>query len=196
MHCELISWREVERLSLELARQIRASGFHPDMVIAIARGGLLPARLICDYLDMQELNSIRIQHYLAGATKQDQASLNYPLCTDITDQRVLLVDDVNDSGDSLQLAISYLQTLNPAVIRTAVMHQKTCSHFPIDYSAKKIVKWRWLIYPWALHEDISGFLARRTPPPQSIKEAQEFLSEEFGITLSDRGLKNIFEFMG
>lgn len=196
LHCELISWQEVQRLCIDLARQIRASSFRPDMIIAIARGGLIPARLVCDHLDIQVLNSIRIQHYLAGASKQTEATLNYPLCTDITGLKVLLVDDVNDSGDSLQLAVSYLQSLNPAEIRTAVMHQKTSTHFPIDYYAKKIIKWRWLIYPWAVHEDISGFIRRRSNPPQSVKEAREFLSEDFGIRLSEQRLNTILEFMG
>jgi hypothetical protein len=196
MRCELISWQEVQRLCIGLARQIRVSGFRPDMIIAIARGGLIPARLVCDHLDMQVLDSIRIQHYLAGASRQTKATLNYPLCTSITGLKILLVDDVNDTGDSLQLAVSYLRSHNPAEIRTAAMHQKTSTHFPIDYYAKKIVKWRWLIYPWAVHEDISGFIRRRSNPPQSVTEAREFLLKDFGIRLSEQRLNTILEFMG
>jgi hypoxanthine phosphoribosyltransferase len=196
MRCELISWQEVQRLCLELARQLRASGYQPDRVIAIARGGLIPARLVCDHLDFQVLDSIRVQHYLAGASRQPEATLSYPFCTDITGLRILLVDDVNDSGDSLEVAVSYLQGLHPGEIRTAVMHQKTSTHFPIDYYAKKIVKWRWLIYPWAVHEDISGFLRRSSSSPESVIQAREFLLDEFGIRLSDRRLKTILEFMG
>jgi len=48
MRCELISWADVEQRCQHLAGQIRASGFFPDLIIAIGRGGYVPARLLCD----------------------------------------------------------------------------------------------------------------------------------------------------
>lgn len=53
-----------------------------------------------------------------------EALIRYPLKTDIRGLRVLLVDDVNDTGDTLDVAVQHLQTFQPAAIRTAVMHQK------------------------------------------------------------------------
>jgi len=195
MRCELITWPEIYRLCLDIAKQVRSSGYQPDIVIAIARGGLIPARLVCDFLDLNALTSIKIQHYRAGAEKQEEAALEYPLCTGIRDLNVLLVDDVNDSGDTLKLAVSYLQTFHPADIKTIVMHQKMTSHYPINYYAKKIIKWRWLIYPWAVFEDVSGFLRRKGTPPASIKEAELYLSEYFNIDLPRKRLETIMSFM-
>lgn len=194
MRCELISWPETYRLCLKLSRQIRSSGYQPDIVIAIARGGYIPARLLCDFLDLSSLTSIKIKHYLSGTNKQKKASLDLPLCAEIRGLKVLLVDDVNDSGDTLELAISYLQTLQPGELKTAVMHQKMTSHCPINYYAKKIVKWRWLIYPWAVFEDVSGFLKRKEIPPVSIEEAQTYLSESFNLNLSRKRLETIMSF--
>jgi hypothetical protein len=164
-------------------------------VIAIARGGFIPARLLCDFLGLSSLTSIKIRHYLSGADRQEKASLDFPLCTEIKGLKVLLVDDVNDSGDTLELAISYLQTLQPDDLKTAVMHQKTTSHYPIEYYAKKIVKWRWLIYPWAVFEDVSGFLQRKEIPPASVEEAQAYLSESFNVNLSRKRLETIMSFL-
>jgi len=196
MRCELISWSEIERLCRRLAGFVRASNYRPDVVIAIGRGGYVPARLLCDYLDIMALTSIKIEHYLSGAARQEQAVVSYPLCADISDQRVLLVDDVNDSGDTLALAIRHLQTFHPREIRTAVVHHKTTTHFSVDFCARKIIKWRWLIYPWAVYEDIAGFLQRMSPAPGSLEEARGLLAEQFGIKLSERRLRDIFAFAG
>lgn len=181
--CELISWNEVHRLCRRLSMLIRKSDFTPDVVIAIARGGYIPARLICDNLDIMALTSIKIEHYLSGSDKQQEAIIRFPLCTDIRNQNVLIVDDVNDSGDTLLLAVDHILTFQPKAVRTAVMHNKQVTHYPVDYYAKKIIKWRWIIYPWALHEDINAFINRLSPPPADLTETQRKLAEEFGIHL-------------
>ena len=195
MRCELISWPEVQRLCHRLAIMIRSSGYVPDVVVAISRGGYVPARLICDYLDIMALTSIRTEHYLSGSVKQAQVIIRDPLCADIKDLRVLLVDDVNDSGDTLELVIKHLQTFHPREIRTAVMHRKTTTCFFEDYYARQIVKWRWLIYPWAVKEDISGFLQRLKPVPETMEQAQQQLAEHFGLIISQQRIKDVYEFM-
>lgn len=195
MRCELITWSEVQRLCLRLANLIRESDYHPDIVVAIGRGGFVPARLLCDYLDIMALTSIKIEHYLAGSSKQEQAVIRYPLCTPIKDLRVLLVDDVNDSGDTLDIAIQHLNSFQPREVRTAVMHHKTSTHFNVDYQAKTIIKWRWLIYPWAMVEDISDFIQRMTPPPTTLQAAQQQLAEQYGIKISQQQLKQLWVFL-
>lgn len=195
IRCELISWSEVQRLCLRLAKQIKASGFHPDLVVAIGRGGYVPARLVCDYLDIMALTSIKIELYTAGSTKMEKALIKYPLCNDISNQRVLLIDDVNDSGDTLELALAHLQTFQPCETRTAVVHHKTSSHLPVDYYARKVIKWRWLIYPWAIYEDISGFLRNSTATVQSIEQSQQYLADKFNIRVSKKRLREIINMM-
>ncbi|MCK5480115.1 MAG: phosphoribosyltransferase [Gammaproteobacteria bacterium] len=195
MRCELISWSETERLCQRLAGLIRESGYRPDLVIAIGRGGYVPARLLCDYLNIMGLTSIKIEHYLSGANRQEEAVIRYPLKADIRDLRVLLVDDVNDTGDTLEVAMQHLQAFQPGEIRTAVMHHKAVTHFKVDYYARKIIKWRWLIYPWAVNEDVSGFLQRLTPAPGSLEDARKLLAERFNIEISSRRLRNIYAFL-
>ncbi len=189
---ELISWIEVQRLCLRLAGMIMTSGYQPEIIIAIARGGYVPARLLCDHLDIMDLTSIKIEHYLSLASKQEQATIRYPLCTDIKNRRVLLVDDVNDSGDTLDVAIKHLLSFQPAEIRIAVMHHKIVSHFPVDYYAGKIIKWRWLIYPWAVTEDITSLLRQISPQPASIEEAHQQLKQQFGIHISRKRLEQVY----
>ena len=195
LRCELTSWAEVERLCQRLAGLIKESGYRPDLVIAIGRGGYVPARLLCDYMHIMELTSIKIEHYLSGANRQEEAVIRYPLKADIRGLRVLVVDDVNDTGDTLEAATQHLQTFQPGEIRTAVMHDKAVTRFDVDYSARKIIKWRWLIYPWAVNEDVSDFLKRLKPTPGSLEDASKLLGERFNIIISLKRLSDIYASM-
>lgn len=190
---ELISWHQVSRMVDKLAEQIRVSGFTPAGIVAIARGGYVPARLLCDQLNVYDLTAIRITHYLSGARKTPQAQLVEPLHTDISGKNVLLVDDVDDSGDTLELARQHLLERQPAQLKTAVLHHKMASTVVPDYYAHKVVKWRWLTYPWALLEDIEGFLARLEPPAYTAEEAAQRLESQFRIRIPRQILSALFD---
>jgi len=181
LRCELISWHKIDRLARGVAAQIRAAAFRPDLIVAIARGGYVPARLLCDLLDVYELTSIRITHYHAGANQQTQAALASPLAVDIRDKHVLLVDDVSDSGDTLQVAIAHLQGFHPAQVKVAVLHHKTVSPIVPDFYGQRVVKWRWIIYPWAMVEDIRGLLQRLPELPRDRQSAAQVLQQAYGL---------------
>ena len=189
--CELVSWGEVHRLCRRLSGLIKATGYQPDIVVAIGRGGYIPARLVCDALDIMALTGIKIEHYLSGSIKRAKTVIRYPLCVDIKDQRVLIVDDVNDSGDTLELATEHIQGFQPQEVRIAVMHDKRDTHYQVDYFAKRIIKLRWLIYLWAQHEDIHAFITRLSPPPRNLAEIQRQLAEQFKIKITLKLLREI-----
>lgn len=63
MRRELITWRQVYRLAWRLADRIRRSGFKPDPIVAMARGGYVPARLLCDFLDIHDLGAFAPTDY-------------------------------------------------------------------------------------------------------------------------------------
>ncbi|MHC1757614.1 MAG: phosphoribosyltransferase [Methanosarcina sp.] len=155
--CELISFGEVSRLSRLLARKIKASGYQPDLIIAIGRGGYVPGRLVSDFLLFNELTSMKIEHYAWGADMHTEARIKFPISVDISGKKVLIADDITDTGDTLQLAVDYVRSLRTAEVRTAVLQHKTCSSFTPDFYGQKIIKWRWIIYPWARYEDLAGF---------------------------------------
>jgi hypoxanthine phosphoribosyltransferase len=183
LRCELISQEKVYDLVYRLAELIRASGYHPDLVVAISRGGFTPARVLCDVLGLFNLTSIRVVHYSKAAVHEPQAYVKYPLCIDIAGQRVLLVDDVNDTGDTLQVARSHLEGLGATEVRVAVLHEKTRSPLRADYVGKTLDEWRWLIYPWAVVEDVGGFLREMTPPPGDAGQAADWLRQTYGLQL-------------
>ncbi len=191
LRCEVISWASVCRLASKLARSIRAADFHPDIVVAIARGGWIPARLLCDHLDLFNLVSVRIAHY-TGAAKSEQARMVNPLGVDIRDKNVLLVDDVSDSGDTLQLALQHLREHSPRELRLAVLHHKQVASVTPDFLAHRVIRWRWIIYPWALVEDLGGFIRHMEPTPTTIEEAAERLQRDYRLRVSHQVLEDIF----
>jgi hypoxanthine phosphoribosyltransferase len=158
--CEVVSWEYFSTLARTLAYRIKQSGFRPDLVIAIGRGGYVPARVVCDFLLHDLLTSFKIEHWGMAAQEKPAVIVRFPLAVDIRDKTVLVIDDVTDTGKTLEAAITYLKGFNPREIRTAVLQYKTSSAFCPDYYASREHEWRWIIYPWAVHEDLTGFIQR------------------------------------
>lgn len=173
--CELVSWDHFYQLSRQLVSKLYDASFTPDIIIAISRGGCIPARILCDYLDVFDLDVIKIEHY-HGVHKQKAATLRYPLSANITEKRVLLVDDVSDTGDSFALGTRHLLSRgDPLDLKTAVLHHKTVSSYTPDFYAERVEQWRWIIYPWAVIEDLRSILAKMESPPATTGDFAAYL---------------------
>ena len=153
--CEILSWNKVARDAKRLSCIIKNSGYRPSIVVAIGRGGFVPGRILCDYLHMKDLTTIKVEHWGITATPDKKAIIKFPLCADIKNKRVLLVDDTTDTGDTLKVSAAYLKSFGPKEVRTAVLIHKTCSAVTPDYFVRKVVKWKWIIFPWHLWEDLT-----------------------------------------
>lgn len=195
LRCELISIEAVYALAYQLAQQVHDAGYKPDLVVAISRGGFTPARVLCDVLGIFNLTSIRIVHYSRAATHDQPAFVKYPLSIPIEGLRLLVVDDVNDTGDTLKVARSYLEALGPASVRTAVLHEKIASPVRADYSAAAVLEWRWLIYPWAVMEDVGGFLRQMEPRPTSVADAARRLRADYGLVVPHAQLQHLLQWL-
>lgn len=153
--CDMPSWRRVVRDSKTLSNLIKTSGYDPNIVVAVCRGGVVPARLMCDFLHIKDLTTIKVEHWGMVATPTEKAVIKFPLYVDIKDKRVLLVDDITDTGDTLRVSLEHLKTFEPKEIRTAVLIHKIISAFLPDYYVRKITQWRWVIFPWHIWEDLT-----------------------------------------
>lgn len=188
--CQLVTWDEAFQLSRRTARLIKSSGFQPHLVIAIGRGGYVPARIVCDFLLHSLLTSIKIEHWDKAACKRPEAAVRFPLAVDVLDQKVLIIDDVTDTGDTLRAALDYVNALGAGEIKTAVMQHKTTSSVVPDFYADIITEWKWIIYPWAAHEDLVGFtekilseeLAGREQVRARLKEQYELSVDDYSLT--------------
>lgn len=180
--CEMVGWERAARLSRLLAEKIRASGYRPDVVVAIGRGGYVPARIVCDSLLIGAMTGITIEHWGPGAEKKEEATIRYPLAADVAGLAVLIVDDVTDTGETLRVATGYVEGFSPREVRTAVLHHKSISAVLPDYYAGYVGDWRWVTYPWAAHEDLVGFAGKVLPAtPVTVAEVAAALEETYEV---------------
>lgn len=189
---ELLSMQEVYRLSVQLAEKISASSTAFDAVVGIARGGFPPARFLCDFLNIERLYSIQIKHYGSGAEQKEKAEILNENIGKITNKKILLADDVNDSGKSLQAASGLLQSAS--VLKTAVLHEKNTTEIKADFAGETIDEWKWLIYPWAITEDVLEFLNKGNMLESNLQEARNFLYEKYELKIDIPTLKTILKF--
>lgn len=194
--CELISWEAVYRLARRLALRIREAGLQPEVVVAIARGGVVPARILCDFLSVYELLTLRVAHYTKGAQKKPEACIVTPLAGDIGGRRVLLVDDVSDTGDTLRIAVEQLRRAAPAALKTVVLHHKRTATYTPDLFADEVSSWRWLIYPWAVIEDLSGFIEQMPARPVTPEAIVQRLQTDYGIEVAADTLEDLRILLG
>lgn len=179
----LVSWEEIVEWSRGLARMIRASGWRPDVVIAVARGGYVPARLLCDFLGVENLLSIQSQHWTEAAKAAEKAIIKFGYRIDLSGQRALLVDDIVDTGDTLLLARDYiLENWRPSELRIAALQWiSPVAKFRPDYYYIEVREWVWFQYPWTRVEDVSQFIARMLREESSVKKtwSREEIIERF-----------------
>ncbi len=189
--CEMPSWMSVIRDSEKLSYLIKHSRYRPGILVAIGRGGFVPARILCDHLLLRDMTSIKVEHW-GVAKPRKKAVIKFPLCADIKAKRVLLVDDITDTGETLRISLEYLKGFAPKEIRTAVLVHKATSRFQPDYYVRKIIKWRWVIFPWHIREDLTGFI--QGMEAEGIRSWQSIYSElksRYGISIKSKTIKEI-----
>ena len=184
--CTLITWEVVYSLCRQLAQRLRKENFRIDAIVAIARGGYIPGRLLSDMLGIHDLTSFKIEHY-QGAYKQHEAYVKYPLNADINGRNVLLLDDVCDSGDTFTVGIEHIRHCGKVnEMRTAAMHLKTVSTYIPDFYAETVSEYRWLIYPWAVNEDLSSMIAKMQLDNSDVTLLQQEIKLRHGIDVTGR----------
>jgi hypoxanthine phosphoribosyltransferase len=183
--CERMSWESFAHLSSLIAKKIRDSGFQPNIVVGLARGGWALARVLCDYLGVKDLMSLKVEHWGMTATPDGKANLKYPFSIDLRGKKVLVVDDITDTGESMRVSVDYVRTLNPGEVRTAALRHITGSKFVPDYYAEKI-SWRWVIFPWNFVEDMCNLVSKvQESGATELSEIKAKLKEGFKLDVDE-----------
>ena len=183
----LVDWKDVVEWSRELASKIIASGYQPDVIVAIARGGVTPARLLCDLLGVTDLLSIKVEHWIETAGHLEDAVVKYPFTAELSGMKVLLVDDICDTGRSIIVSKDYITKHNkPKELRVATMQYiKPVAQIVPDYYVDEVVEWKWYMYPWNYMEDTINLIKKilqedpNTPLPPG--ELEELFERSYGV---------------
>lgn len=132
----------------DLAHQVVDSGFEPDVVLAIARGGLGLAMGLGYALDVKNLSTVNVEFYTGVDERLDVPIMlpPTPSAVDLSGLKVLIADDVSDSGRTLELVRGYVAD-HVAEARMAVIYEKPRTVVNADYV------WRhtdlWINFPWS-----------------------------------------------
>jgi len=148
-----VGWNQIEQLCEELAGKIRESGFKPHVIVGIARGGWIPARLLSDRLLIANLASMRTEFYEDVGKTKKEPEITQCVSADVKGKSVLLVDDVSDTGLSLLTAKKHLEGAGAREIKIATLHYKPLSKVKPDFYAQETTDW--LVYAWEKNETYS-----------------------------------------
>jgi hypothetical protein len=190
--CEVMSWDLFYGLAKEVAQKIQGSGFNPDFIVGLARGGWVLARVLCDLLGVKDLVSLKVEHWGVTATPDGKAKLKYPFRIDLSERRVLVVDDITDTGESMRLAVDYMETLNPYEVRTATLRHIKGSKFVPDYYGDEIA-WRWVIFPWNYTEDMCNIVPKAAGDGADLCEIRRRLKADYRIDIDEEKLSEILD---
>ncbi len=146
---ETLTYETFGVASRELALDILRSGFEPEVVVAIARGGLLLAGSIAYALGIKSCGAVNAEFYTGVGTRLPEPVMMPPLLdqASIDGKRVLLVDDVSDSGRTLAMVVQLLEA-GGADLRTVVLYTKPGTVYEPTYTWKRTDKW--INFPWSV----------------------------------------------
>jgi len=189
-----MDWNGFYSLARTVARKIKDSGYKPDVVIGLARGGWIFSRVICDFLGVRDLLSVKVEHWGITASPDGEARVKYPLSVDLSGKKVLVVDDITDTGESMRKSVEHIKTLGPAETRTAALMHIEGSRFIPNYYAEEI-KWRWVIFPWNFVEDLCNLIPKAltlTGDEIDSEATNAKLKEKFDISMDPKTLDELY----
>lgn len=152
---EVLTWSGFGHAIRDLARTVAADAWQPELVIAIARGGLIPAGALAYALDSKAMGTLNVEFYTGvNATLPDPVVLPPHMDTSaLAGQRTLVVDDVADSGRTLALVLDLVRERG-ADVRSAVLYTKPRSIVRPEYSWRETDKW--IMFPWSSLPPVTG----------------------------------------
>ncbi len=156
-------------LTYQLGEKIRKSGFVPDCLLGISRGGLWVVRTLADFFNIKDVHIIRVIYYKDVKTTQKKPTLIQDVDKKhLEGKRLLIVDDVSDTGGSIDFTVNLIKEKGIKDFKTATLHYKSLSIFKPDYYIEETDKW--IIYPWEIGETIRLIMNKGMAQEEKMNE--------------------------
>ena len=189
---EVPTWNQIYDMLLNLAEKIRKTGFKPDVIVGVSRGGWPPARVLSDLLGNPNLANVRAEFYLGVAETKGEPTLTQPVSMEVAGKKVLVVDEVADTGKSLKLVKEHIIEKGATEVKLATVYYKPWSIVKPDYYEKETSKW--IVFPWEIKETVRKIVKRCREKRKSIeKETAKLVKAGISAGLVERFLKEILE---
>ncbi|MBT3152627.1 phosphoribosyltransferase [Streptomyces sp. CHD11] len=150
---ENLSYEQFGVAVRELAQTIADDGYRPDVVLSIARGGVFVAGGLAYALDCKNIHLVNVEFYTGVGTTLEMPVMLAPVpdTIDFTDKKVLIADDVADTGKTLKLVRDFCLDA-VAEVRSAVVYEKTQSLVKCEYVWKRTDEW--IDFPWSVQPPV------------------------------------------
>lgn len=189
---EIPTWNQIYEMLLDLAERIRKNGFKADLIVGVSRGGWPPARVLSDLLDNPNLANVKAEFYLGVAETKVEPTLTQPVSVAVAGKKVLVVDEVADTGKSLKLVKKHVFKQGACEVKIATVYYKPWSVVVPDYYGKETS--RWIVFPWEIKETIRKVVKKCREKGKSVEEeAAKLVKAGVSAELVRRFLKEIVE---
>lgn len=186
------SWEQIYSLLLDLARRIRKDRFVPDVIVGVSRGGWTPGRVLSDLLENPEIANVKAEFYLGVAETKKEPVITQGVSAAVEGKKVLIVDDVADTGKSLRLVKAHLLEKGARDLKIATLYHKPWSVTVPDYFERTTRAW--IIFPWERKEGLRKVIERFQQNGKSIEDAERTLVRAgFNPELAGRFIEELIE---
>jgi hypoxanthine phosphoribosyltransferase len=164
---EIMTWQDLGAGARELAVRMAEEGYLPDMVLSIARGGMLVGAALGYALGVKNTFALNVEYYTGVDARLELPILLPPVpdLVDFSETRVLIADDVADTGATLALVKEFCAG-KVAEVRCAVLYEKPQSTVSCEYVWRRTD--RWITFPWSAVEpvelDVAAHAVQTAPP--------------------------------
>lgn len=186
---EVPTWNQIYDMLLSQAQKIQRQPYNPDIIISIARGGLIPARILTDLLETPQLATIQIEFYTDINQTRQEPTLKQTLTTTIKGKKTLIVDDIADTGESLKLAKTHLQQQGANEIKTANLYTKPQSITTPDFYEKQTSQW--VVFPWDTKETLRKIIRKQQSKRATNQEVTKLVKAGLPKQLAEKLLKDM-----
>jgi hypoxanthine phosphoribosyltransferase len=145
---EIMTWDMLGEATRSLSQMVADAGYEPDMILGIARGGLLPAGAMGYALSVKNVYTMNVEFYTGVDERLDVPRILPPApdFVDLSHGKILIVDDVADTGHTLKSVQEFCEG-KVGEVRTACIYEKPHSVVKCDYVWKRTDQW--INFPWS-----------------------------------------------
>jgi len=186
---EVPTWSQISDLLFCQAKKIQNQSYRPDVVVGIARGGLISARILTDLLETPQLEILQIEFYIGINQTHPKPTIKQPLNQSFAGKKTLIVDDIADSGESLKLAQTHLQELCAKEIKIATLFRKPFSTITPDFYEKQTI--HWVVFPWDTKETLRKIIQKNQGKRALNQEVAKLVKAGLSKQLAERLLKDM-----
>ena len=189
---EVPTWNQIYDMLLNLTEKIRKNGFKPDIIVGVSRGGWPPARVLSDLMGNSNLANVRAEFYLGVAETKEKPVLTQQVSMEVAGKKVLVVDEVADTGKSLKLVKEHIIEKGATEVKIATVYYKPWSIVKPDYYERETSCW--IVFPWEIKETVRKLVKKCREKRKSIEEeTAKLVKAGISTELVERFLKEILE---